>query len=85
MFTKVINSKPGRDTFRQDAMKAEADRRAALLQGEVNGALRRLGVKADSHNRVDTHQLDKVMAAANMSTQQRIMLKAQMAQLSMID
>jgi hypothetical protein len=84
MFTKV-NSKPGRDTFRQDAMRAEAERRLGLLQTEVNGSLRRLGVKADANGRVDVHQLDKVMASAGMSTQQRIMLKAQMAQLGMVD
>jgi hypothetical protein len=81
-FTRVT---PTSKDFRADALRAEAERRAALLQTEVNGALRRLGVQPGPGNRVDVHHLDKVMAAAGMTTQARIALKHQMASLGMVD
>ncbi|MGB6284199.1 MAG: hypothetical protein WBG18_07250 [Xanthobacteraceae bacterium] len=82
MSIKIGNDGPAKT--RIDAMRADAERRYALLEIQAAGALRRVGIQATGA-KLNIYELDRVLAEKRMLPGDRIALKSQLAQLGWID
>jgi hypothetical protein len=81
----TVGNKQSPDQARLDVLRAEGERRRGLLEMEVAGSLRRLGIAYPANGRLDIYQLDRVLAQAKMEPRDRIALKSKCASLNLID